>query len=179
MHCSLLFLSVLAGNCFMCMSSGVFPLFPAPVTGACQNIGIFQKEQCAWPLSRLSWIVVLAVSVFNPAAWLLFPLQIRGNGAVVQVPVISKCCFPAWSIPAVPNLHEPWYWLRTPVMQSLCFVGFFVRSFCENSACSWIKINKNQEDLLHARDDRSLLQRVLQLQGPAGRTGECQPSVHR
>lgn len=179
MPCFLPFLSVLAGNCFMRMYVlRCFFHVPCLNCCCCQNIGIFQKEQYAWRPSRLSLIVVLAGSVFNPAAWLLSPLQIPGSGAVVQVPVISECHFPAWSIPAVPNLQEPGYWLTMPIMQSLCFV-VFVRSLCENSACSWIKINKNQEDLLHAGDDRSLLQWVLQLQGSTGRTGECQPSVHR
>lgn len=170
-------LSVLAGNFFMHILR-CFSHVPCPSCCCCQNIGIFQSEQSTQPLSRLPLIVVLARSSFNPPAWLLSPLQIPGSGAVVQVPVISKRCFPAQSIPVVPSLHRLGCWLRMPIKQSLCFV-FFARSLCENSACSWIKTNKNQEDLLHARDNRSLLQWVLQLQGSTGRTGECQPSVHR
>lgn len=34
----------------------------------CQDVGICQIEQCAWPLSRVSLIVFLAGTVLNPAA---------------------------------------------------------------------------------------------------------------
>lgn len=141
----------------LCLCPQVVFLCSCPSLCCCQNLGIFQKEQRAWSLSRLTVTVLLAGAVSNSAARLLSPLQISGSSVGVPVAGISKGHVPARSIPVVPSPGEQGCCPMVPITQGLCFV-LFARSLCENSACSRIKANKNQEDFLHAGHDRSLLQ---------------------
>lgn len=145
---------------------------PAPASAAARILAFPKKNS----ISRLT-LAVLAGTVFNLAAWLLCPLQSVG-AAWGTSPSHSQRPFPSTVHPGVPSPREQGCWLRIPTTQGLCFV-LFARSLCENSARSRIEINKNQEDLLHEGHHRSLLQRVLQLQGSTGGAGECQPGVHR